>query len=97
VLPKSNCPGLNQAIPTSPVELTPRMPEKSDDDVPVLVRRVNRRPEVFAVVLSISSLAFGVVVQMPSLPFESMVIACVVPILKAYPIAPVFVALPPII
>ncbi len=49
------------------------MPEKRDDVVPVFVRRVKRRPEVFAVVLSISSLEFGVVVQIPTLPFPRTV------------------------
>jgi hypothetical protein len=54
------------------VELTPRIPEKRDEDVPVFVRRVKRRPEVFAVVLSISSLEFGEVLQIPTLPFDEI-------------------------
>ena len=79
VLPKRSCPGVKPASPTSPVELTPRIPEKRDDDAPVLVRRVKRRPDVFAVVLSISSLEFGPAVQIPTLPFPAIRI-CSVPV-----------------
>ena len=46
------------------------MPEKSADDAPVLVRRVNLNHEVFAIPELISSFAFGEVVQIPMLPFE---------------------------
>lgn len=50
------------------------MPEKRDDDIPVLVSRVKRRPEVFAVVLSISSFVFGAEVQIPTLPLARILI-----------------------
>jgi hypothetical protein len=63
---------VNWARPTSPVEFTQSIHEYKEDDGLTLVRRVKRRPEVFAVVLSISNLEFGEVVHIPILPFAQI-------------------------
>gem|GEM_PF-5323988 len=71
------------------MELTQRIPEKSDEVVPVFVRRVKRRPEVFAIVVSISSLAFGAEVQIPTLPFAKILIRSEYVCVFTLPLVPV--------
>jgi hypothetical protein len=64
--------------PTSPVELTPSIPEKSDDPVEVERSWVNLRPDDPVAVELISSFAHGVAVPIPTLPVDRIVIFALV-------------------